>query len=320
MPSSNWNSIDWRLFIFDLGISRTLLSMATVIKEVSDLALVLALDYLYRETFKVFEVEKLLPASRVLVAKLQVPISQVAIEGYYNESAELTEYFLNIRALQQVEGEKKSVVEQLDEYQLLFRVVSAEIFGSESETNKLLPAKKDPLYFALAETNVGEWDVKTLTEKAHEFAVKNDDISLVGIAAYLKDSVVLAALRESVVLYAMVMVGCAAGFEPPTIKYVWNVSPELATKVNRFIDIFNHLTSSQLKQASAENVEYFYQAYDDNNIEGRCVRIGFDDSQSPAQNYHWAVKRGMAGLEVDEFWHQDLWTTQRYQSERLYSF
>jgi len=35
--------------------------MTTIIKEVSDLALVLALDYLYRENIKIFEVEKLLP-------------------------------------------------------------------------------------------------------------------------------------------------------------------------------------------------------------------------------------------------------------------
>ena len=293
--------------------------MTTIIKEVSDRALVLALDYLYRENIKIFEVEKLLPASRVLVERLQVYVSQVLIEGYYNESEELKEYFLNIRALQQVAEEKRSVVQDLDEYQLLFRVVSAEIFGSESESKKLLPARKDPLYFALAETHVSEWDVKKLTEKAYDFSVRNDDISLVGIAAYIKDSVVLAALRESVVLYAAVM-RCAADSTPPTIKYVWNVSPELAIKVNRFIAIFNQLTSSKIKQASADNVEYFYRAFKDNKIEGRCVRIGLDDSQSPEQNYHWAVKNGLEGLEVDEFWHRDLWTTQRYQSERLYSF
>ena len=85
--------------------------MTTIIKEVSDRVLVLALDYLYRENIKIFEVEKLLLASRLLVERLQVSVSQVLIEGYYNESEELKEYFLNIRALQQVAEEKRSVVQ-----------------------------------------------------------------------------------------------------------------------------------------------------------------------------------------------------------------
>ena len=292
--------------------------MNVIVKEVDDRALVLALDHLYRDRMKVFEVANLLPAARKLIEIFGQPISTVPIEGYYNESEELKEYFLNIRALQRIEATKIPLVKNLDEYQLLLRVMSSKIFGITGESMKLFPTKKDSLYFALDNTLVEDWNVKTLTEKARTYAFENDDISLVGIAASIADSVVLAATRESTVLYVGVVVGSPAMYEPPKIEYVWNVSSSLEARVNRFIDTFNELTSSNIKTAHTDNVEYFYHAFESNKIFGRCVRIGYDDTQQPAQNYHWAIKDGDLELVVDEFWHPDLWTTERYYEEGLW--
>jgi len=65
-----------------------------VIKEVNNRALVLALDYMFREHMKIFEVEKLLPASTYLMDVLSMSVPNILIEGYYNESEELKTYFL----------------------------------------------------------------------------------------------------------------------------------------------------------------------------------------------------------------------------------
>ena len=84
-----------------------------IVKTLDNRALVLALDYLYREGMKLFEVEKLLPASRKLIDKLPLKVIDAPIEGYYCESEEQKEYFLKIRTLQQCSAERKQEVENI---------------------------------------------------------------------------------------------------------------------------------------------------------------------------------------------------------------
>ncbi len=287
-----------------------------VTKKVDNRVLILALDYLYRESMKQFEKEVLLGKSRILVNKLSLSLIDIPIEGYYYESDELKEYFLKIRTLQNCPAERKYEVEGLESYQMLSRIMSSEIYGKGNEDG-FFPRRLDSLFYALDSIPINEWSVKTITEKAQSIAIKNDDISLVGIAASINDSVVLTALRESVALYAMVALGCAE--VPPKMVYQWNVDSALQIKVDRFIRIFNELTASNIKNACSENVEYFYKAFEDNEIIGRCIRIGIDDSTTPEKNYHWAITHDARGLVVDDFWSKELWTTERYQDEKLYS-
>lgn len=43
--------------------------------------------------------------------------------------------------------------------------------------------------------------------------------------------------------------------------------------------------------------------------------LAYDDSVSPMQEYHWAICRdGGGSLMVHEFWHPEVWTTERYRS------
>jgi len=286
-----------------------------IIKTLDNRALLLALDYLYREGMKLFEVRTLLGATKTLMNTLSLSVMDVPVEGYYHESDELKEYFLNVKTLQQCNSSQKKDVEELEAYKILVNVMSSEIYGS-GRADEFLPQRFDPMFYALQNIPVAKWTVDSITSEANSIAIASDDISLVGLAASINDSVVLAALRESVALYAAVAAGCS--MIPPKIVYKWNADEVLCRKANRFIQLFNELTSSCVMEAKPENVEYFYDAYEANNIIGRCIYIGYDDSKEPIRKYHWAIKTEDEKTIVDDFWSEELWTTKRYQYEKLY--
>jgi hypothetical protein len=290
-----------------------------IVIEVDDRKLLLALDNLYRTHMKVFETECLLPYSRDLMNQLSLQAQNFPIEGYYVESDALKEYFLNIRTLQKRSNVDAKPVRNSEPYQALLKVLSSEIYGSKLlQSEGFFPERLNSLYFALDTTEPNDWTVEALTDKAYQFSVADNDISLVGLAAFIQDAVVLAALRESVVLYSAIAAG--SPLEPPTYKYVWNVSEELQNRANQFIQLFDQLTSSPIRQACAENAEYFNNAYEDNEILGRCVFIGFDDSKIPNAYYHWAINYEAQGgnLVVDAFWDTKIWTTEYYQNHKRY--
>lgn len=278
-----------------------------------DRTLILALDFLYRESMKFFEKETLLAESRKLLDALALTAIDAPVEGYYCESEELKEYFLNIKTLQQCPMERKREVECLEPYRQLSKVMSSEIFGS-GKSESFLPQRLDPLYEALQNVPVGKWTVEKLTSEAHAISRKTDDISLVGIAASIHDAVVLTALRESVALYGVVAAGCATNSFK--FEYKWNVTAGVKDKVNRFISTFNELTLSTIKEAEPDNIVYFHDAFAKNDIMGRCIYIGYDDTDEPIQRYHWAINYDAGRAIVDAFWSNDLWTTERYQKEK----
>lgn len=149
-------------------------------------------------------------------------------------------------------------------------------------------------------------------------AKETDDFSLVGLAALVQDAVVLTATRESVVLYAEVMVGSAMIREQP--KYSWQVDKELAEQARRFIDTFNTLFGENLPPPEPEQASSYWYACKDNEIQGRCVRLGYNDAVSPVLQYHWAIcRKADYTLIVQEFWHPEVWTTERYRSTIGYS-
>lgn len=280
-------------------------------RVVDNRVLLLGLDELYRDAIKLHERGELLEAAREVAARLDVQPAAVPVEGYYYEDERLTEYFLVMRALGAVEAGRIVEVEALASYRRLAEVTSAPLYGEPQWDGKLLPAGRDALGRALDEL-WPSWNVAALTEAARSAALAHDDISLVGLAARAGDPVVLAALRESVVLYAEVPVGAAA--RPPKYVYVWDVDPDLTAAAERFIDTFNTLFDADLPAAEPDHARQYWSARQRNRIIGRCARLGRDDA-APPNHYHWAV--GRSGAVVDEFWDTDVWTTQRYRSERL---
>ncbi len=278
----------------------------------------LGLDELYRTSMKQFEVWSLLPCARELAQTLQIQQADVPVEGYYADSPDLTEYFRLMRSLQQVREDKETCVKDAAAFQLLWEVTSSPIYGRPQRKGKLFPVGRDPLTQALYDL-IPNWNVPKLIDAAYEAALKDDDFSLVGLAARAKDDVVLAALRESVVLYAEV--ASFAIHEEPTFAYEWRVDEALAAAANRFIETFNALVSRlskslRLPAAESASAANFFKAYTDNEIIGRCVRIG--QTEDGAKSYHWAIFARPASsdtlnLAVDDFWSNRLWTTEEYR-------
>ena len=272
----------------------------------------LGLDKLYRDAIKPHEREELLRCARHVAAVLHVPPKNVPVEGYYTEDQLLTEYFSFMRALQSVDEERTRAVASLPEFQRLSEVMSAPLYGKPEHSGKLFPSGLDALSHALFDTRP-EWSLERLTETAYNAAEKMDDFSLVGLAARIRDPIVLTATRESVVLYARAAPTSARGLRTPT--YIWNVDKELAEQARRFIDAFRVLFGDQLPPPKPKQAKSYWQACKANKILGRCVRLGYNDAVSPVLQYHWAICRGDDyNFRVQEFWHQEVWTTERYRT------
>ncbi len=274
-----------------------------------------SLDELYRLAIKVYEREELLRCARRVAETLDLHPADVPIEGYYAEEETLTEYFRLMRALQKADQALAGEVDHLSEYHRLLEVTGSPIFGHSPEgRGYLLPRGRDALWHALLATKP-EWTVERVSEVAYRKARELDDISLVGLAALPKDPVMLAALRESVVLYAdMLLTGVPA--QQPKVEYVWQVDEFLASQATRFVEAFNELFLDELPVPEAANAKVYWGMSRSSKILGRCVRIGLDDSVSPVRHYHWAICRGSDGEPViQEFWSEELWTTSRYRDE-----
>ena len=270
----------------------------------------LGLDQLYREAMQPHEGAELLSCARTVAGALSIVIvpAPVPVEGYYADNPHLTEYFNLMRALQDTEENRTAEVAALPEFRRLVQVSSAPLYGRPVQRGKLLPVGRDALSEALWAT-FPDWTVERLTTTACAAAGEADDVSLVGLAARAKDPVVLAALRESVVLYAEMVLGAM----PEPREFLWQVDDDLAREARRFVDTFNALFGDELPAPIGENADVYWGAYEQAGILGRCVRLGKTDSQ-PARHYHWAIYRALDGqLTVQDFWHHQIWTTERYR-------
>jgi hypothetical protein len=276
----------------------------------------LGLDVLYRNAMKGFESDRLLDCARRVAQELNIQPADGPIEGYYTETPKLEEYFRLMRSLQEVEERQESTVHNMEEFQLLWELTNSPIYGRPQRAEKLLPKGRDPLSQALkdAANRQVPWRADSLVMRAHQAAQEYDDISLVGLAARAKDSIMLAALRESVVLYAE-DITLGPDFEPK-LRYVWQVDAELTHAANRFIQAFNHFVPGGLPDAEATNAEVYYKYAQDNDFIGRCVRIGQLSEDGPY--YHWGIyyspdRDRRLVFRLDEFWSPILWTTQLYR-------
>ena len=301
-----------RMGIFDfLRSGRGSAAFDSAVQVVDDSVFLLGLDFLYTEAIRRHESTELLDCARSVASALHLPpdvtAGAVAIEGYYSQDASLAEYFRLVRAFQDVDEARAREVEHVPEFQRLLAVTSSPLYGVPQRKGKLLPVGRDPLSTALHRT-APNWRAAQLVLEARSIATESDDISLVGLAAIHGDPVVLAALRESVVLYAETVgvIGL------PQVDFAWRVSPALAERGARFVLTFNDLFGEKLPAPIDNEAVSYWHACRKNRIEGRCVRLGTD---RPRQlHYHWAVKDGADGsYALDEFWDKSVWTTERYR-------
>ena len=283
-------------------------------RVVNNRVFLLGLDDLYRTAMKRHEKEELLQCARDTARVLGVGPADVPVEGYYSEDATLAEYFLLMRTLQNIPRLRESELRSVAGYSRLKSVAGSRIFGGSSGGQYLLSGGKDPLSIALEKT-FPEWNIANLINSAYQIALASDDVSLVGLAALARDPVVLAALRESVVLYAMAV---ASGvFDRSEPEYVWAVDADVHARAREFVKLFNDLFGNELPEPAPENAEIFWNACKEWTILGRCVRLGFD-IREPVRHYHWAIDRDPEyHLVVKDFWDTELWTTSRYREKHL---
>jgi hypothetical protein len=269
----------------------------------------LGLNQLYRQAIKWHERLELFRCARRVVETLGIDAAEVPVEGYYADDEQLTGYYRMMRALQEVDASRTPEVAGLPEFQRLRDVTCAPIHGPPGRPGRLLPVACDPLTQALIETRP-DWTVEKLTHLAHARAQAADDISLVGLAARIRDAVVLAGLRETVVLHADDRLGRGGPEGQP--KYEWKVDRELAEQAGRFIRAFNELFDGELPPAEPAQAERYFHAHEDCEIYGRCVHLGSNDAARPVLHYHWGVSDPRE-FTVQEFWHEEIWTTDRYR-------
>lgn len=291
----------------------------TLYRIIDNRVLLLGLDSMYRDYMKEFESAFLLPQVEIIATKLGVSEADVPIEGYYGERGSLTRYFKLMRALQRVEESAKPFIDEMIEFQNIWRVTSSPIFGISQNKGYLLPQGRDPLSEALLDTKESGWEAKIILEQAYEMVMDGNDISMVGLAVRLKDPITITALRESVILYAEILeMGYYVG---PKIEFVWRVDDEFAKTANHFIEEFNSLLpkdsylSGGIRRAEPQNANRFYYAYEGNDFLGRCANLGYDRS-SPRQFYHWAITQQNNEFMLDEFWGAKLWTTNEYRAKQ----
>ena len=271
---------------------------------------VLGLDWIYRSAMKRHEAGELLSAARVVTKHLGLSPAAVPLEGYYAESAELSEYFRLMRALQDVHIDRTREVSGLTEFERLIEVTSSPLYGHAIQEEKLLPDGSNALTQAMKETEP-DWTVSGVTCAARSAALAMDDYSLVGLAARLEDSVVLASLGESVVLYSAVRVVEGESLSDP---YVWQVDPDLVAEAWRFNDEFFRLFGERLLTPEPENAGRYWIAARRNKLVGRCVRLGEDLRTNPIRYYHWGVRFRAGELFVQDFWDSQVWTTERFRA------
>jgi hypothetical protein len=280
-------------------------------RVVDDRVFLLGLDALYRSAIKRHERTELLVCAQRVAVVLKIVPADAPIEGYYAEHPDLIGYFRLVRALQNVPLARQSEVEALPEFRRLLAVTSSPIFGPPFRAY-LLPKGNDPLSQALEAGKtelMTAWTVAGLTAAAKTIARQTDDYSLVGLAARLEDPVVLAALRESVVLYARDITGSIV---PARLTFVWRVTPDLCAAAQRFVDAFNTLFGRELPPPTAQFANVYGSAFEESEIIGRCVRLGQATHSGPF--YHWAVVKGPGEqLVVHEFWDDEVWTTTRFR-------
>jgi hypothetical protein len=287
--------------------------MKTDRRIVNNRVFLLGLDELYREAMKQHERDELLRCAKETASALSVSPADVAIEGYYTEDERLTEYFRLIRALQQVPKGLESEVASLAGFKRLRQVTESPVFGPPFKGLYLLSVGEDALSVALKKT-FPEWTVENLTNAAYACAAESTDFSLVALAALSRDAVVLAALRESVVLYAMAVGGSAMRSEP---EYVWEVDEIIHQRAALFVETFNNLFGERLPQPTPENAKEYWMASSEWKVIGRCVRVGFDDSIRPIRHYHWAIDWDTKYRPVvKDFWDTVIWTTAQYRAEQ----
>jgi hypothetical protein len=269
---------------------------------VDDTSFVIGLCELFRQQMKSYEVRTLLPLAEASCRALNVPPATVAVEGYYGESAELSRFFLLVRALQATYACPVPVESGAQAMRQLRQVLTSPAMGRLVSSDYLLPRMSSP--FSEALTTLPSWTVDGLTDRAG-LLVRDDDAGLVSVAAAAGSPVALCVARETVALMADVAWAEVETQEP---QFAWAVSPQVSAVAHRFVSALGQVTGIALPQIQAESAQLYGEASKNAQLVGRCILVG-DQFGQAYPLYHWWIDKQDGQLEVKDFWSTDPWTT-----------
>jgi hypothetical protein len=113
-------------------------------------------------------------------------------------------------------------------------------------------------------------------------------------------------------IYAAKMVGAG----PNTPQYDWDVDETIQARAMEFVATFNALFDDSLPLPIAQNARRFWNAWKDIKVFGRCVNLGKSPTGNPPKQYRWAINRHSTDeLFVEDFWDDEMWTTERYRQK-----
>jgi hypothetical protein len=267
---------------------------------IDDCRFVIALTEFFRDRFRIYETDTLLPLARDVAKRLGIRPLDVPVEGYYAETEELSEYFRLVRGFQQEKIERCSVPQSLRELRAVF--LSGFMGRVCSEDNQsLLPRLSNALNAALE--RVSRWNVVTVTRSSKESVLREDE-DLIAVAAATGHPVPLCNARETMVLATALI----SEQEDDYPKTIWRVSSQVESLGAAFVRKLAAVTDIRLPEPQAAFASVYASRLQSLSLDGRCVCLGFQYSTERGF-YHWYIDESTEQSSVIDFWSTSIWTT-----------
>lgn len=269
---------------------------------VDDRLFTLGLTELFRGEMKRHETENLLPLAIAVCREIAIDPSDAPIEGYYDETPELREFFRRVRALQDTRATVVLTPVAGHALKRLSATLNSPALGHVVDDGHLLARNTQVLGEALRISL--RWSIDELVLKAASM-VRKDDCDLVAVAATTGDALCLLVARESLALSAD-MEWAEQDDEP---EYRWAVSEAVAAVAMRFVGALRQSTGIALPTPDRSNALRYGRAGTGVDLAGRCILLGRRSGTGDVY-YHWYVDAAGGTPVVRDFWSAAVWSTQ----------
>ncbi|NRF70235.1 hypothetical protein HLB44_24820 [Aquincola sp. S2] len=269
---------------------------------VDDRLFTLGLTELFRGEMKHHETEKLLPLAISACRELAIDPSNAPIEGYYDETPELRDFFRRVRALQDTQANVSLTPAAAQALERLSATLNSPALGRVMDDGHLLARNSHALGEALRMSL--RWEIDELVLKARSL-VREDDRDLVAVAATTGDALCLLVARESLALSS----DLEWAEQDDESDYRWAVSEAVAAVAMRFVDALRHSTGIALPSPERSSAPCFGRAGREVDLAGRCILLGQRGGAGDVY-YHWYVDVAGPAPVVRDFWSASVWTTE----------
>jgi hypothetical protein len=266
----------------------------------------LGLTELFRAEMKRHESEALLPLAATVCRALELEPSGAPVEGYYDETPELREFFRWVRALQETPSTVLPAGVADRALERLSAALNSPALGRAVDDGHLLPRNTSALGEALRISS--RWTIDELALKAASL-VRESDCDLVAVAATTGDALCLLVARESLALSADV----EWAEQDDEADYEWAVSEAVATVATRFVGALRQSTGIALPIPHCSNAARYGYAGAGVQLAGLCILLGRRSGTGDVY-YHWYVDAAGNKPVVRDFWSAAVWTTQAVRS------